>query len=215
MPDLERTLTVFAGHRRLATGHPRLVLRATKQYVDGDCSGAQVLVFDDATGQQVEFDLEGTLEQALSALETDPDFAERPRKVGRPRLGVVSREISLLPRHWEWLERQPSGASAALRKLVEHASRSGRQRDEARRAREAAAKFMWNIAGDLPGFEEASRALYARDDGRLSALLADWPTDVRVHVQALLASAVGLEAAAEAAAREAKADPAKPEIRDE
>ncbi|MFY0534142.1 DUF2239 family protein [Nannocystis pusilla] len=29
---------------------------------------------------------------------------------GRPKLGVVSREVSLLPRHWEWLERQPSGS---------------------------------------------------------------------------------------------------------
>jgi hypothetical protein len=88
--------------------------------------------------------------------------------------------VSLLPRHWEWLDRQPSGCSAALRKLVEAASKSPEH--EARAARDAAGKFMWGMAGDLPGFEEASRALFANDAPRLRELIADWPHDIRDHV---------------------------------
>ncbi len=103
----------------------------------------------------------------------------RPR--GRPKLGVVAREVTLLPRHWEWLADQPGGASVALRKLVEAARRDHRERDEQRQLQERAYHFMSAMAGDLPGFEEGLRALYASERARFTELIAAWPADVREH----------------------------------
>ncbi|NVL67960.1 DUF2239 family protein, partial [Escherichia coli] len=110
--------------------------------------------------------------------------APEPPRVGpgRPKLGVVSREVSLLPRHWEWLEIQPNGISAALRRLVEEARKRDPEGDRARLAIEAASRFMSAMAGDLPNFEEASRALFAKDDERFVSLIAEWPADVRNHL---------------------------------
>ena len=101
---------------------------------------------------------------------------------GRPKLGVVAREVTLLPRHWEWLNAQPGGASVALRKLVEAARRDTLTSDQKRLAREAAYRFMSTMAGDLPRFEEASRALFADDRTRLTTLIARWPGDVRTYL---------------------------------
>ncbi len=177
MSDEDR-YTAFAGNRRLASGARREVLLAVKAH--HDAGGDRVLVFEDETGRQVDFDLRGTPDEVVAR-------AEAPRKAGpgRPKLGVVSREISLLPRHWEWLEQQPNGSSAALRRLVDEARKREPDRARARRAREAAGRFMWAMAGDLPGFEEASRALYAGDERRLRALVRAWPKDVRAHLLAL------------------------------
>jgi hypothetical protein len=97
-------------------------------------------------------------------------------------LGVVAREVTLLPRHWEWLNGQPGGASVALRKLVEEARRVNEGRDRERRAQEAAYKFMSAMAGNLPGFEEAIRALFAKDQERLEEWIRGWPEDIRAHV---------------------------------
>lgn len=169
--------TAFAGHRRLAAGPKREVLRALKRQ-EGD--GDRVLVFEDATGRQVDFDLRGTIEEVLARVE-----APARAGPGRPRLGVVSREVTLLPRHWEWLEEQPNGISAALRRLVDEARRHEPESARARRAREAAGRFMWAMAGDLPAFEEASRALYADDLPRVARLTRGWPKDVRAHLLAL------------------------------
>ena len=105
---------------------------------------------------------------------------------GRPKLGVVSREISLLPRHWEWLEGQPQGASAAIRRLVDEARKRAPDEIQARKAREAAGNFMWAMAGNLANFEEASRALYAGDPERLERQIRNWPQDVRAYVYRLL-----------------------------
>ncbi|GAO01857.1 DUF2239 family protein [Anaeromyxobacter sp. PSR-1] len=185
MADEDR-YTAFAGARRIASGALREVLPALKAH--HDAGGAPALVFHDASGKQVDFDLRGTVAEVLAR-------AEPPRRAGpgRPRLGVVSREISLLPRHWEWLERQPGGISAALRRLVDEARRREPDRARARRVREAADRFMWAIAGDLPGAEEASRALYARDGQRLRTLVRAWPRDVRAHLLALAEEAERLE----------------------
>lgn len=185
MTDEDR-YTVFAGERRIAAGPVREVLRALKAH--HDAGGAPTLAFHDATGKQVDFDLRGTVDEVLAR-------AAPPRRAGpgRPRLGVVSREVSLLPRHWEWLERQPGGISAALRRLVDEARRREPDRARARRVREAADRFMWAMAGDLPGTEEASRALYARDGQRLRALVRGWPRDVRAHLLALAEEAERLE----------------------
>jgi hypothetical protein len=193
----EPTFTAFAGQRRVATGHIRSVLAAIKREPE---SGGQVLIFSDQSGAQHEFDLRGSEAEVLARVDADPAFApsQTPTRSGpgRPRLGVVSREVSLLPRHWEWLERQPGGASASLRRLVENAKKSGLRSERARDARYAAGKFMWGIAGDLPDFEEASRALYAKDQERLEGLIAAWPEDVRAHVLQLTRAAAQLEQAA-------------------
>jgi hypothetical protein len=111
----------------------------------------------------------------------DHPAAPEPRGRGRPKLGVVAREVTLLPRHWEWLGTQPGGASVALRKLVEEARRTSGDRDRSRAARDAAYHFMSAMAGNLPGFEEASRALFADDRRRFAGLIAGWPDDVRDH----------------------------------
>ncbi|MGY4354661.1 hypothetical protein ACVW0J_001154 [Bradyrhizobium sp. i1.7.7] len=105
-----------------------------------------------------------------------------PRGRGRPKLGVVAREVTLLPRHWEWLGAQPGGASVALRKLVDEARRVSGDKDRERQARDAAYHFMLTMAGNLPQFEEASRALFADDRRRFTGLIADWPVDVRDHI---------------------------------
>jgi uncharacterized protein len=181
----EDTYTAFAGERLLASGAKPTVLLALKGH---EREGDRVLVFDDATGRQVDFDLRGTPEEVLARAE-----ARTRAGPGRPKLGVVSREVSLLPRHWEWLEQQPNGISAALRRLVDEARKREPDQARARRARKAAGRFMWAMAGDLRGFEEASRALYAGDHARLRKLIRAWPGDVRAHLLALAEQAGRLE----------------------
>ena len=97
-------------------------------------------------------------------------------------MGVVSREVTLLPRQWEWLGAQPGGASAVLRRLVDAAKRDGGPQQKRRAAQEAAYRFMLAIAGDFPGYEEATRALFADDRLKLEQCIADWAQDIRVHV---------------------------------
>jgi hypothetical protein len=107
------------------------------------------------------------------------------RAVGRPKLGVTAREVTLLPRHWEWLAAQPGGASVTLRKLVEEARRAGAGDDLRRQAQERAYRFMTVMAGDRPGFEEATRALFAGDGARFAQCVAVWPQDIRTHAERL------------------------------
>jgi uncharacterized protein len=188
-------LTAFAGVRLIATGDLHEVVARTWEYLDG--GGAEPLaVFDDGTGRTVDLDLRGRLDEALARLPQEPEAtAERRTGPGRPKLGVVSREVSLLPRHWEWLASQPGGASVALRKLVETARRQNAGKDLARQRRDAAHKFMWTMAGDMEAFEEASRALYAAEYARLEQLTEPWPRDVRDHVARLVHALLAAEAA--------------------
>lgn len=137
----------------------------------------EILVFDDSTGAQIDLDVRGKTKEIAEAERESP--AVEPRGRGRPRLGVIAREVTLLPRHWDWLNLQPGGASVALRKLVEDARRTSGDRDRIRAAQEAAYRFMSAIAGNLPGFEEATRALFAYDRRRFTQLIAAWPDDVR------------------------------------
>ncbi|TAJ70714.1 MAG: DUF2239 family protein [Phenylobacterium sp.] len=176
--------TAFADHRLVATGDIEVVARALAS--GGDSSGS-VLIFD-ATGRPVELDLRHGPEHAVAdyRARTAPIDAPPARQGrGRPKLGVVAREVTLLPRHWDWLASQPAGASAALRRLVEEARRAGDGPQRERQAREAAYRVMSALAGDLPGFEEASRALFAGDMEGLRSLAAAWPTDVRDVVMRL------------------------------
>lgn len=163
----------FLGSRQVAAGTLREVLPILKQRFDRDRSD-MVLVFQVDTGRQLDFDLRGTLDDVLARAIPEPS-----KGPGRPRLGVVSREVSLLPQHWEWLEAQPAGASAALRRLVEGAIKQQPGKERARRLREAVSRFLTSIAGDRPNYEEACRALFAGDSARFATLIDRWPKDIR------------------------------------
>jgi hypothetical protein len=182
----------FAGASRLAEGPLSEVALAAKRAFDKPAAST-VLIFDMASAEQIDLSFEGSESDFLAHLEvlTSPRRgampAEPPRAVGRPKLGVTAREVTLLPRHWEWLNSQPGGASATLRKLVEYASRDGHEADVVRQARDATYRFIHAIAGNEPGFEEASRALFATDPERFTGAIAAWPEDVRTHAQRLSA----------------------------
>jgi hypothetical protein len=149
-----------------------------------------VLIFDDSTSELVEVDLRGSAEEVLGRL-AGPSEHEQTRGPGRPKLGVVAREVTLLPRHWEWLSQQPGGASVALRKLLEEARRVNADKDRQRQAEEAAYRFMSAMAGNEPGYEEALRALFGGNRVRFEEMVARWPQDVREHAIGLAAAAFG------------------------
>lgn len=189
----ERSVIAFAGSKRIAEGKLSDVALQVKTMIN-ETNEPPVLIFDAASSEPVELDLRGTAEDVLKRLHGNGDAVNReglaaPRSPGRPKLGVVAREVTLLPRHWAWLRAQPGGASVALRKLVEHASRATRDQDRVRRAQEVCYRFMSAMAGNLPGFEEAARALFAVDAQRFAALIAPWPHDIRYHVSRLAAKA--------------------------
>lgn len=166
---MTRTLTAFAGETWIATGDEDEV-RAALNAMGEDAQN--ILLFDDATGRQTDIDLRG------SALEA-------PRRRGRPRLGVQPREVTLLPRHWDWLAAQPGGASATLRRLVETARKEGADKPSPRAAMDAAYHFLTVMAGDRPGYEDAMRALYAKDKDAFEVACVSWPRAIRDHGVAL------------------------------
>jgi hypothetical protein len=171
----QKIYAAFAGDRLLRTGPLSEVLAAVKLSAPREAEG--VLFFELDTGTQTDFDLRGSLDDVLDrvkALRTP--IRSGP---GRPKLGVESREVGLLPKHWEWLQKQPSGASATLRKLVEHEMRREQPEQNARQKRDAVYKMMSALAGNKPNFEEATRALYAGDTEKYKALIAEWPADLR------------------------------------
>lgn len=170
-PD-EPLWIAFAGDRRLALGSPEAAALAAHAALAAD-PGTPPLILDARTARTVEPDLRGSAEEVRARL------AAPARGPGRPKLGVSAREVTLLPRHWDWLARQPGGASAALRRLVEQASRDGSDRDRARAAQEAAYRFLTVMAGDREGYEEAARALFAKDRAGFEARAGAWPKDVR------------------------------------
>ncbi|MBX7250212.1 MAG: DUF2239 family protein [Caulobacteraceae bacterium] len=174
MSEPPERYSVFDGRRRIAAGsRADAALAVRRAELEG--AAGPLLAFDSA-GLQVDFDTRGSESEVLARLQPPAE----PRGRGRPRLGVVAREVTLLPRHWEWLAAQPGGASVALRRLVEQARSSG---EAARRtARDNAYRFAAAMAGDLPGFEEAMRALYAGDEPALAALLQAWPADIRDEI---------------------------------
>lgn len=174
-----RRCVAFAGGRRIAHGDISDVASRVRAAIDGGETGA-VLVFDERTSEPVEMDLRGSAEAVRRRMGAGQESVE-PRGPGRPRLGVVAREVTLLPRHWEWLSAQPGGASVALRKLVETARRSPDPVAIKREALESAYRFMSTMAGNEKGFEEATRALFREDPTRFDRESASWPVDVREH----------------------------------
>ncbi|HEX2735319.1 MAG TPA: DUF2239 family protein [Polyangiaceae bacterium] len=171
--EVDTNYVAFARARQIALGPLSDVLAALKQRFDRDDTEL-VLVFEVESGRQVDFDLRGSLEEVLArAL---PTAARGP---GRPKLGVASREVSLFPKHWEWLETQPAGISGTLRRLVEHAIKHEPAEARAKQARSALSRILSSIAGNRPHYEEASRALFSGDDKKFAELVADWPKDIR------------------------------------
>jgi uncharacterized protein len=178
-----QSFTAFEGQRCLISGTLAEVALAVKR---AGQPAAPIIIFSDATGRSLDLDLRGSDEEVIARLPKTAPVPEaqatEPRGRGRPKLGVVAREVTLLPRHWEWLNARPGGASVALRKLVDEARRTNGDRDRLRAARDAAYHFMSVMAGNRANFEEASRALFADDRRRFAGLIADWPADIRDHI---------------------------------
>ncbi|MFN0181588.1 MAG: DUF2239 family protein [Gemmatimonadales bacterium] len=192
----------FEGARQIGAGPlPQVAIRVKRVVERGE--RGPVLVFDLHTSEPIEFDLRGTegdllgrLASRLAPPAAGPDAEvgrlEPPARptAGRPKLGVVAREVTLLPRHWDWLAGQPGGASVTLRRLVDQARQASGDDDRIRQAREATYRFLVAMAGNRPGFEEALRALFAGDRPRFDRLVARWPAAIRSHAKALMARSV-------------------------
>ena len=183
-------IVAFTGPRRIARGPIGEALSAIHA---ATTAGEGALVFDLSDGRVVDLDLRGDLDAAWARLgpAAAPEAGPQKRGPGRPKLGVTAREVTLLPRHWDWLASQPGGASVALRKLVEAALKAGEGPDRVRKAREAAYRFMTALAGDQPGYEEATRRLFADDRTAFDAAVEVWPADVRDAVREMAEGAWG------------------------
>lgn len=204
-PDYRRSYTAFRGVRHLVTGTPDEVAPVIRATLDAPAE-QPLQVFDNASGRSVDLDIQATEAEIRTYLSYQSrrsedkaapvaaTAADRPRGRGRPKLGVVAREVTLLPRHWAWLADQPGGASVALRKLVEKARKESVDQDQSRQSSERAYQFMLAMGGDLPGFEEAMRALFAGDRIRFDAQIAAWPVDIRNHASWLAFGRVRLAA---------------------
>lgn len=195
--SLSPVAIAFAGTTRLAEGPLATVAGAVATWLAQEPT-ACVLVFDAVDSRPIDLDLRGTPEDVrtrytVASAPIDPaDEAvatdrPAPRGPGRPKLGVVPREVTLLPRHWEWLAAQPGGASVALRKLVEEARRKGEGKQRIRKAQESAYRFLTTMAGNEPGYEEGLRALFAADAERFRMYASAWPPDIKAHALKLAA----------------------------
>jgi hypothetical protein len=194
-PASEAGYIAFEGDRRIGSGDLREVARAARLSL-GRHPNASILIFNGQTSAVVEVDFRGSVDDVLARIpHSEPPAADEvtsvaaPRGPGRPKLGVVAREITLLPRHWDWLAQQKGGASVVIRRLVDEARRNGDDGNRVRLAQEAAYRFMSVMAGNRPHYEEAIRALFANHAPRLATLIAEWPADVRDHVARLAKSA--------------------------
>jgi hypothetical protein len=189
----ESRCIAFASNRCLIKGNlVEVALKAREAVEQGESD--PILIFNEKTSRLVEVDFgvsEAAIRQRFASLSMpdgpkEEEPAEIKRGPGRPKMGVVGREVTLLPRHWEWLDDQPGGASVALRKLVEMAKRANQGEDCLRKAQESVHRFMWAMAGDLPGFEEASRNFYAGNYEVFTELTGAWPKDIRTHLLELV-----------------------------
>jgi len=194
-----RLCTAFDGNRNIASGNLLQVATKVKGMIDDDEVGS-VLIFEDSSSEIVEVDFRGVLEDVLKSVGNPAGTADSmvvsvnnesgvQRAPGRPKLGVIPREVTLLPRHWDWLNSQPGGASVALRKLVEEARRLRSDRDKVRYSQEVTYRFMHAMAGNFSGFEEATRALFAENSEKFNEIVALWPDDIGQHVYKLSSNA--------------------------
>lgn len=173
------TYTAFEGNDLFCRGTLEEVVKKVKRNKSQD----HILIFNDSTGKTMDFNFQGSEKEVLKRLEIfigSPSPSEYSGP-GRPKLGVVSREVSLLPRHWEWLAAQPGGASATLRRLVEEGKKKEAGASEVKLAQERTYKFMSVMAGDLPGYEEALRALYRKEKKTFLSEIKTWPPAIQSH----------------------------------
>lgn len=190
----DERITAFADTRRVASGDVVDVARAAKVELDRGTTDF-VRLFLDRTGRRLDLDFQGTPAEVadraewLRAYLAGDDQAAPPRGRGRPKLGVVAKEVTLLPRHWAWLDAQRGSASATLRRLVDEARKASEGADRVRQSQDAAYRFMYDCAGDAPGFEEAMRALYGGDAAGFHAATETWPDDVRDYARELASEA--------------------------
>jgi uncharacterized protein len=194
-PAPEAAYVAFEADRCIASGDLREVARSAKAAL-GRHPHASILIFNALTSAQVDVDFRGSVDDVLARIPPsgapaadEETVVAAPRGPGRPKLGVVAREITLLPRHWDWLAQQRGGASVVIRRLVDDARRNGEGDNRIRLAQEAAYRFMSTMAGNRPHYEEAIRALFAGDAPRFEKLIAEWPVDVRDHAARLAGSA--------------------------
>ncbi|MEZ6002847.1 MAG: DUF2239 family protein [Planctomycetota bacterium] len=186
MQTTEPTYSLFLGHELLSRGAIEPLLNSLRTAMSM-APMARLAVYDNQSGVRLDLDLSGTPDEAYARLEHHPVLGKPKGKgPGRPKLGVVGREVSLLPRHWDWLAAQPGGASAALRRLVDRARKEDQPAGARRAAIEAAHRFLWDQGGDLPGFEEATRALFAGDWTALEARMRPWPEPIADQVRFML-----------------------------
>jgi hypothetical protein len=172
---MSETLAAFFEDRLIARGAREDVTRLVEDRFAASDHGA-IRVFDEATMKVTDLDYWDAGKSAAA-------LPSAVRGRGRPKLGVVAREVTLLPRQWEWLGTQPGGASAAIRRLVEEARKAA---PPAGMGRDAAYRFMTEMAGDRPGYEEAIRALYRGDHEKVREIAGDWPDDIRAYLGRLL-----------------------------
>lgn len=195
--DAPNTYTAFDGMKLLCRGSLEDVVIKIKKKI-GKAENSSILLFSDETGKIIDFNFfgnEGDVRKRLSVyvgpdsvrkdsagLRGESSDSAKNAGPGRPKLGVTSREVSLLPRHWEWLATQPGGASATLRSLVEDAKKRTQATSVIKQAQERTYKFMSVLAGDLPNYEEALRALFKKEKAKFVSCIEGWPEDVKAHV---------------------------------
>ena len=184
----QRTLTAFQNEHMLTTGQTWEVAIALKAAMKVDRE-SEFLCFDDQSGAFIDLDLSGSYEDIIARYKPAEPKQQKNKhaKAGRPNLGVVSKEVTLLPRHWEWLNQQESSASATLRKLVETAIKLNSHEELARQAKAKTDRFMIAMLGDEINYENAARALYRGDEVQFRDLIRRWPADLRHHVMRLSA----------------------------
>ena len=169
----------------IVMGELPVVLKEIKLFLDqGGCE--PVLIFDHTDGRQWDFNFQGTLEEVLSrAIVPEDDNCNKPGP-GRPRLGIVSREVTLLPRHWDWLEQQPGKASGTLRRLVEDAMKHPSDDFIIRQKQEALGRIISSVGGNLIGFEDFLRILHRKEWNKVEEVIKEWPLGIKKIITTIL-----------------------------
>lgn len=193
--SITQAATAFNNTNKLANGPLIEVIMAMKTAIIEN-QNAKILCFLDENGAMIDFDLSGSNEQIIARLLTQfkapstseqIEIIETQSKAGRPKLGVIAKEVTLLPRHWEWLGAQNGGASATLRRLVEIAAKESIGIAARKNAQNATYRFLQNIAGDFENYEEVLRAIFADDFEKMRNLMKNWPQDIQNYAQKLFA----------------------------
>lgn len=181
-PNIDTICIAFSGDIKISSGPILKVAEATKKHLIKK-PNSDIQIFDHDTGQFLEVDFRGSLSQVVERMKKSFIIeTEKIRGPGRPKLGVVSKEITLLPKHWDWLNLQANGASGSIRKLIDEAMKRNVAKDELKRSQNSVYKFMTIMAGNYPLYEEALRAFYANDNAKFKYIITNWPKDVRDHL---------------------------------